>query len=227
MTFAEFRVAIRLISTLLGIDQLQLDHAIKFGDVLSNPLIFSRFCKASKMARKEEMGHMEAPQTLPPYEECMMHSHELGNLLQTFRISPHLISNAQAGCTFKIVLRNYHASLVNAKLEKQEESGPGGDDVQGRTFLQKLKRGGMQAHGLPYEWYLHVMSALAARQKISNVLSIRTLCSTYTRSLTFENLCQHWPQCVSAAGGSKRPQYRRVVTVQRFYPGRALPSKRT
>lgn len=165
MTFAEFRVAIRLISTLLGIDQLQIDHAIKFGDVLSNPLIFSRFCKASKMAHKEEIGHIEAPKTLPPYKECMM-LHELGNLLQTFRISPHLISNAQAGCTFKIVLRNYNTSLVNTKLEKQEESGPGGEDVQGRTFLQKMKRGGMQAPGLPYEWYLHVMSALAARQKI-------------------------------------------------------------
>ena len=102
MTFAEFRVAIRLISTLLGIDQLQIDHAIKFGDVLSNPLIFSRFCKASKMAHKEEIGHIEAPKTLPPYEECMM-LHELGNLLQTFRIMPHLISNAQAGSTFKLV----------------------------------------------------------------------------------------------------------------------------
>jgi hypothetical protein len=102
MTFAEFRVAIRLISTLLGIDPLHLEHATKFGDVLSNPLTFSRFCKASKLAHTEKIRHMEATQTPPHYEECMM-LHELGNLLQTFRIMPHLISNAQAGSTFKLV----------------------------------------------------------------------------------------------------------------------------
>lgn len=193
MTFAEFRVAIRLIGILLGIDQLQLDHAIKFGDVLSNPLIFSRFCKLSKIAHKEAMELVEAPQKLPPYEECMM-LHELRNLLQTFRITPHLISNTQAGCTFKIVLGNYHASLVNAK---EEESGPG----QGRISLQKLKRGGMQVHGLPYEWYLQVMSALAARQEIFKRPLYKYFGSRYARSLTFENFCQHRPQSVSAAGG--------------------------
>jgi hypothetical protein len=155
---------LELVNAEEGADEADGDAELgKFGHVLSNPLIFSHFCKASKFAHTEKTRHMEATQTLPHYEEGIM-LHELGNLLQTFRITPHLISNAQAGRTFKLVLRNYHESLVNAK---QEESG---EDVltalEGRSLMQKLNRGSMQAHGLPYKWYLQGMSALAARPNI-------------------------------------------------------------
>ena len=67
-------------------------------------------------------------------------------------------------CVLLCVLRNYHESLVNAKEEECGEEDP--TPLQGRSLMQKSNRSSMQAHGLPYKWYLQVMSALAARQHI-------------------------------------------------------------
>ena len=60
-------------------------------------------------------------------------------------------------CVLLCVLRNYHESLVNAKEEECGEEDP--TPLQGRSLMQKSNRSSMQAHGLPYKWYLQVSSS--------------------------------------------------------------------
>ena len=97
MNFSEFRAAIRLIGSCLGVDQHAIESAIRFGDALGNPLLFSRFCKVDRAAQ-------------------LLHFFEFFSLLSTVRICPYVVTKDTAERVFRAVLRR--CARCSQALEK-------------------------------------------------------------------------------------------------------------